>query len=223
MAKAPTLLNDDGTASMATAVLMSHHGFRRDLGRFAAALRGLGLQDADQAAALRDEWSFFRGALHGHHEAEDQRLFPFLKAQHSGLGAVIDRLAVEHREIDPLLARGDEAFVQLPATGDAAVVIAELTRLLDGHLAFEEAEAIPYLRGAKEFPPVASEEELTFMAQGFAWSSDGVAADVLARVDAMLPAALVERLPAARAAFAGRVARAFGAAKLGASRTSIPD
>ena len=38
MSSAPRLLNDDGTASIATALMSSHHGFRRDLGRFARAL-----------------------------------------------------------------------------------------------------------------------------------------------------------------------------------------
>jgi len=38
MANPPNLLNDDGTASMATAFLTSHHGFRRDIRQFAGAL-----------------------------------------------------------------------------------------------------------------------------------------------------------------------------------------
>src|SRR6478609_5090471 len=38
MANPPNLLNDDGTASMATAFLTSHHGFRRDIRLFAGAL-----------------------------------------------------------------------------------------------------------------------------------------------------------------------------------------
>jgi len=38
MSQAPNLLNDDGTASIATALMSSHHAFRRDLARFAHAL-----------------------------------------------------------------------------------------------------------------------------------------------------------------------------------------
>src|SRR5947207_3118189 len=37
----PDLLNDDGSASIATALLMSHHGFRRDIARFAVALENV--------------------------------------------------------------------------------------------------------------------------------------------------------------------------------------
>jgi len=38
MTLATNLLNEDGSASMATALLMSHHAFRRDIARFAGAL-----------------------------------------------------------------------------------------------------------------------------------------------------------------------------------------
>jgi len=33
MTSAPALLDDDGEASVATAIMMSHHGLRRDLAR----------------------------------------------------------------------------------------------------------------------------------------------------------------------------------------------
>src|SRR5213075_2243554 len=107
----PNLLNDDGTASMATMFMMSHHAFRRDLGRFAKALRSLG-SDAARAQALREEWAKFRGALHGHHQVEDTSMFPSMRAQHAELANVIDGLAADHRKIDPLLEQGDAAFAQ---------------------------------------------------------------------------------------------------------------
>ena len=66
MTPPPQLLNDDGSASMATGLMMSHHAFRRDLSRLAAALRKTG-----EAAPLHQEWQGFRAALHGHHTAEE--------------------------------------------------------------------------------------------------------------------------------------------------------
>ena len=59
---APHLLNDDGAASVATALMMSHHAFRRDLSRFAAALEGL---DPSRAETLNEEWARFRGMTLG--------------------------------------------------------------------------------------------------------------------------------------------------------------
>jgi hypothetical protein len=224
MPTAPILLNDDGCASMATAFLMSHHAFRRDLALFAKALGRVGDGDTSSVDALRGEWQNFRGALHGHHEIEDTRVFPGLRAQNAALAPTLDQLSAQHRRIDPLLERGDRAFAALPATaGDAAGTIAELQALLTEHLTLEEAEVVGFLRGAKEFPPPATDAEADLFAQGFAWSSHGVAQDVLDQVFSMLPPAVTSRLPAARAAFGERCLRAWGTAAAGATRTAIPE
>lgn len=219
---APNLLNDDGTASMATLFMMAHHGFRRDLGRFASALRTLKADDNARADALRGEWKYFHGALHGHHEMEDTRIFSHLKNAAPATAPTIDRLGTDHRALDPLLARGDAAFAALPDGAAASAVVAELTALLDPHLALEEAEIVPLLRGAREFPAPQTEEELALMSEGFAWSTNGIAPDVLEAVYAMLPPALTARLPTARAKYAERCVAAWGHADEGAARTPIP-
>jgi hypothetical protein len=224
---APNLLNDDGTASMATMLLMSHHAFRRDLARFARALAAPGAVTPAQASSLGEEWRWFRTALHGHHEAEDTGIFPGLRGAHADLVAVFDGLTADHRRIDPLLADGDRSFADLQAHREgAATTVAALSALLDEHLATEESRVIGFLRGAKEFPTPGSDGEADMYAQGFAWSAEGVADEVLGHVFALLPPVLTTRLPAARAAFADRCARAWGPARSGASgasRTSIPD
>src|SRR5688500_899163 len=106
------LLNEDGTASVATALLMSHHAFRRDLGQFRAALADLPSDDS-RLQALRAEWTQFHGALHGHHESEDTRIFPTISAEHPAVATVIAQLMADHRQIDPLLERGDRVFARL--------------------------------------------------------------------------------------------------------------
>jgi hemerythrin-like domain-containing protein len=223
MANAPSLLNDDGSASIATLLLMSHHGLRRDLARFALAIGQLRSEDHAQAERLRAEWQRYHETLHGHHSAEDQQLFPSLRSEHPELGAVIDQLSSDHRAIDPLLARGDEAFAALPGvTAAASELLAELSALLEPHLALEEREAVPFLREVKAFPP-PGEAELEIYARGFGWSSHGVDADVLAKVDAMLPEQLRQKLSAARAAFEARAVEVFGPMLARASRTAIPD
>ena len=103
MSNAPMLLNDDGTASMATALMMSHHGFRRDLVRFTHALATIAAGDASRAEAVREEWQNFRTTLHGHHDAEDNGVFPNLASEHDSVRATIDNLGADHRRIDPLL------------------------------------------------------------------------------------------------------------------------
>lgn len=222
MTQPPHLLNDDGTASMATALLMSHHAFRRDIARFATALAKVAAGDASKVDALRGEWSWFRGALHGHHESEDKGIFPSLRSEHVALGPIIDQLSAEHRRIDPLLERGDRAFAALPVAGDAQTVVAELGRLLDAHLALEEAEVVRFLRGAREFPAPPNDEMLEMYAQGFGWASHGVAPAVLKELDAMIPAALAAKLPAARAAYQARCERVWEPLVVTESRTSVP-
>jgi hypothetical protein len=59
-------------------------------------------------------------------------------------------------------------------------------------------------------------------AEGFAWSTAGLAPVVVERVNEMLPPALVARLPAARVAFDQRCQRVWGYTHTGASMTSSP-
>jgi hypothetical protein len=215
---APHLLNSDGTASIATALMMSHHGFRRDLSRFAAAL---GAFERSGAEALSEEWTRFRATLHGHHQSEDSGVFPSLAAPR--VDATLARLEADHRLIDPLLERGDYAFAELPgAAAGAEDVVRELRALLDPHLALEEEEIIPLLRDRKAFPPPATDADAALYATGFAWAMHGVADEVIAKVYMMLPQNLVARLPAAREAFAARYTHVWGDVAIGATRTSVP-
>jgi hemerythrin-like domain-containing protein len=224
MPEVQKLLNDDGSASVATAVLMSHHAFRRDIALFAHALAKVRLGDASRAEALHESWQFYRNALHGHHEAEDTKLFPHLLSEQPQLKDAVARLTAEHRQIDPLIEQGDAAFADLRARcADASRVVGELSTLLDTHLAYEEAEALKFLRNEREFPPAQSEDEERMIVEGFAWSSHGVAPEVLAEVYNILPEALRVQLPAARAAYKERCERAWGTSESGASRTCVPD
>jgi hypothetical protein len=59
MKTAPLLLDEAGEASLATALMMSHHGFRRDITRFNAALTALAHGNTDRLDALSDEWRNF--------------------------------------------------------------------------------------------------------------------------------------------------------------------
>lgn len=221
---ATQLLNDDGNASIASALMMSHHAFRRDLAQFAIALEKIAAGQPERATAVGEEWTNFRQALHGHHTVEDTNMFPGMRADHAELAHVFDRLGADHRRIDPLLDRGDELFAALPGKAPEALkLVNELIALLDAHLTLEEANVVQFLRAANAFPPPANDTELDMYAQGFAWSSHGIAPEVLERVYAILPAALSTRLPAARKTYEARCERVWGTAKTGASRTSVPD
>ena len=101
----PNQLNDEGTASMATAFMTSHHGLRRDIAQFRIALRKVAGGDHTRVTALGEEWQRYRNTLHGHHTVEDTAIFPGTKQQHPELAAVFsyvlncDRV---HYEVAPL-------------------------------------------------------------------------------------------------------------------------
>jgi hypothetical protein len=223
MAQAPNLLNDDGSASMATAMMMSHHAFRRDLARFTKALTGLDPADRVRITALQEEWTSYRGGLHGHHQMEDHGIFPGIAAEHASAAKVIEGLGADHKAIDPLLERGDGAFAALPDKEEALAVVRELVRLLTPHLATEEEHVIPFLRGAKSFPTPGTDAEADMYAKGFSWAMHGIAPEVLDKLALMLPDALKSRLPNARAEFDARCVRAWGSADCGAATTPIPN
>ena len=81
---------------------------------------------------------------------------------------------------------------------------------------------MPHIRPAKEFPTPPDDAAAEMYAQGFAWSSHGIAPDVLEKVNGLLPPILTSRLPAARAAFAERCLKVWGTAAAGSARTPIP-
>lgn len=225
MSTAPNLLNSDGTASMATMLMLSHHAFRRDIARFLRAIEQVKNGDTSRAEQLRTEWEIsYRQAIHGHHMAEDNGIFPDIRSKHPDIADAIDTLTAQHHGIDPVLERGDEAFAHLSTNPERTEeVLQELKNLLDVHLAFEEAQVTPHLRDAHEFPTPPDAQAATMYAHGFAWSMQGIAPEVLEQVRKILPPILVEKLPAAQAEFETRCARVWGEYTVGTATTPIPE
>lgn len=220
----PHLLNADGTASMATMLLMSHHAFRRDIARLIHAVAQIKAGDTSRAEAVCDEWEkSYRRALHGHHTMEDTRIFPDIKAKHPDLSTALEKLTEQHHLIDPILERGDTAFADLASPEKAEAVLNELKTLLDQHLSFEEAEITPSLREGKEFPLPADENMAAMYAEGFSWSMQGIASEVIDQVKKLLPEILTSKLPAAQTAFDAKSRRVWGEFAVGSATTSIPE
>jgi hypothetical protein len=209
---------------MATMLLMSHHAFRRDIARLIRAVAEIKAGDRSRAEAVRGEWEkSYRQALHGHHTMEDAHIFPDIRGKHPELAAALDTLTDQHHQIDPVLEKGDAAFADLAHPEKAEAVLNELKMFLDQHLAFEEAEITPFLRDAKDFPVPPDENMAAIYAQGFSWSMQGIAPEVVERVREMLPEILLVKLPAAQAEFEARSERVWGAYAVGSATTSIPN
>lgn len=224
MSQPPKLLNDDGTASMATLLLLSHHAFRRDIARFIRAVEQIKAGDTSRVDVVRNEWEkSYRQALHGHHTMEDSTIFPDIKSKHPDLAIALDTLTEQHHQIDPVLEKIDAALADLAHPDQAIVGLNELKTLLDQHLTFEEAEITPSLRDAKEFPAPADDATANLYAEGFSWSMQGIASEVLDQVKKLLPDILLAKFPAAQAEFEKRSERVWGTYTVGSATTPIPE
>ena len=111
-----------------------HNAFRRDLTRLERVVR--------DPASSRGGWAVFREELEFHHGAEDDDLWPDLRARITDPDdqRVIDEMTTEHAQIPPLLAAVEDAFA---GRGELEPAITELARLLRAHLEHEEQRALP--------------------------------------------------------------------------------
>ena len=139
----PNLLNEDGSASIATAVMMSHHGFRRDLSRFRGALERLASGDGRPTDPLQQEWTSFVEKLHGHHTAEDTGIFPGLAQQGGAQAQSETRSKVVN--INTATAAELEA---LPGVG--AATAARIIEYREKNGAFKKVEDLMNVRGIGE-------------------------------------------------------------------------
>ncbi len=123
-----------------TMMYVMHDALRRDLHLIAKAA-------ARRTPLLRTAagWELFKKALLTHHVAEDEALWPPMRAALADRPddlALLDAMEAEHARIDPLLAAIDDALAdeaRLDRVGDLTDVLAvELT----AHLAHEEKEAL---------------------------------------------------------------------------------
>ncbi len=120
-----------------------HAALRRDLSRLrdaAAQLDG----SATAPPAVLAGWDAFRAQLENHHSAEDDDLWPVLRAElaHPVDLASVDAMAEEHRQIPPALAGVDAA---LRGGGELAAPVGLLSAVLLDHLAHEEREVFPLI------------------------------------------------------------------------------
>jgi hemerythrin-like domain-containing protein len=142
----------DGPVDLQTMYVM-HHGFRRDLRRFAEAVRRTPLTERATWVLLRERWELFAEVLHHHHSGEDAGIWPWLRercdAEHL---AMLDAMEEEHGEIDPLLEACAAGFRRLAETADEnaraalAVRVVAARDSLGRHLAHEETEAIALIQ-----------------------------------------------------------------------------
>jgi hypothetical protein len=126
-----------------TIMYAAHDAFRRDLDR-------LGNAAADGTAftpPVRAGWADFTHQLHIHHTAEDSDLWPRVSRRVADRPrdlALLAEMEAEHARLDPQLGAVEKALRD--GSAELPVLVHTLATTLDGHLAHEEAEALPLIQ-----------------------------------------------------------------------------
>jgi iron-sulfur cluster repair protein YtfE (RIC family) len=174
-----------------TFMYAAHDAFRRDLRRLAAAVKA----GRTAEPAVRAGWATFKNQLHVHHTAEDDWLWPALRAKVAQPGdvAVLDAMEAEHARIGPLLSLVDESPAAVGLTGLAGNA-STLTAGLAAHMEHEEDHALPLVEaylgpdGWASFRRAAGKSQgLRGGAELFPWMLDSAPAATSRAVLGMLP------------------------------------
>jgi iron-sulfur cluster repair protein YtfE (RIC family) len=136
-----------GSGDRLLAMNAAHAAFRRDLMNLAGSATRRNLGDPVRRQSIMNGWRMFTGMLQIHHAAEDEYIWPRLRARlarSESAVSTLDEMEAEHSLIDPLLAAVEAGFGR-PDQLDVAAAIDELTTTLSRHLAHEERDATPMI------------------------------------------------------------------------------
>lgn len=179
-----------------TAMYAAHAALRRDLELIA---RTTSRVDDDPRRILRAAagWTLFKKALDLHHTAEDEALWPQMRAAVAGRAdalALLDAMEAEHDAIDPLVEAIDAAVADRDAGPERLGGLTDaLATALSGHLRHEEAEALPLMQEIvteqqwQHFGQVNARLVGPNAAQILPWLLDGADEQVVATMLAPLP------------------------------------
>jgi hemerythrin HHE cation binding domain-containing protein len=168
-----------------TIMIAAHDAFRRDLTSLARTASSASLSDPAKARSVAAGWAVFKRQLHLHHTAEDELIWPALRARleaSENALSVLAEMEAEHELIDPLLAAVDDAFDRRSAElGD---VVDALASTITGHLTHEERDGLPLIGAALTAAEwrgvgvrIARKNGLSGGSQMFAWMLDGAEPD----------------------------------------------
>ena len=212
----------EGPIDMQVMYLM-HHAFRRDLDRFAAAVRSTPVGDRRTWQLLAERWELFAEVLHKHHTTADDLVWPVVMRLGSTEDVIVlEAMEAEHGEIDPLLASCAAGFRRLAQRADEdaraalAVRVTAARESLRRHLAHEESSAIAIIQRLVDPEQweaidreIGKEYPFAFALRIVPWIAHDVPRETLQRIFAQLdpPFRVVHRLTRRR--FARQEARTF--------------
>ncbi|WP_227983323.1 hemerythrin domain-containing protein [Nocardia spumae] len=178
-----------------TMMILVHDAFRRDVRRLRA-VAGQAAGDPAVFDALCAGWDTFRRYLIVHHTAEDDVLWPVLRAEladRPDRGPLLDAMVDEHAQLDPIMAEIDAALSQR-SVADLVARFDALGRVLVFHLDHEEVEVLPLVRDTltpSEWKVFGDDQRRRVGLRGgsrfFPWLLDGASPEGVAHALALLP------------------------------------
>jgi hemerythrin-like domain-containing protein len=130
-------------------MVMVHRVFRREFGMLPAMIRAAAPGDRARAEVLGDHLRNLTGALHHHHSAEDELLWPVMVGRVGLRADLVHRMEAQHHSLDAALQLLDELNPRWRSTAAAGVrdelaeAVAHVSAALDEHLTDEETELLP--------------------------------------------------------------------------------
>lgn len=130
---------------------VAHRVFRNELHNILGLVRDVEFADTVRSAAVGAHLELILAALHHHHAAEDELLWPKLRARAPACAEAIARMQHAHRDISDADARIKSILASWARSADArlarqlAEAVADLSERLDEHLADEERNIVPLI------------------------------------------------------------------------------
>jgi hemerythrin-like domain-containing protein len=130
-------------------MVLVHRVFRREFRILPALIRAATPGDTARAEVVGSHLANVAGALHHHHEAEDELLWPVMLDRVGLRTDLVHRMEAQHERLGGLLTRIDDLTARWRAAAAADVrdelaeMLAQASVALDEHLADEERELLP--------------------------------------------------------------------------------
>ena len=132
-------------------MVLVHRMFRHEFQDVLALIDDVPAGDVARAGVVGDHIAFLVSALHHHHAAEDELIWPTLQGRVPGSKTDLDRMADQH-EVIAASVHGVEALLAAWTTSAdrelaqrLTAAVSELSALVDEHLDDEERTALPII------------------------------------------------------------------------------
>jgi iron-sulfur cluster repair protein YtfE (RIC family) len=131
-----------------TLMYAMHKALRRELEHIAKITARVD-DDPRRILATAAGWEMFKKALHVHHGAEDEALWPVMRGALAGRPddlALLEAMEAEHAAIDPVVEAIDAALADRDSGPERVGELTDaLAGALRGHLKHEEDEGLPLM------------------------------------------------------------------------------